>query len=198
VEMDGTEAIQICEKFLIEEQGMEKVELSSIKMVLEGIPQYVAEFFTQHTNRRKVVKHRRYMLQVGVLGKQVKASFISYRLPGSIPKGEMKEMENGMLFNDISVGDGEMVRPGATVRIDYVLSLLDGKLITNTHTQNTSRVFRLESAPFKGMADGLIGMRANGKRKLVIPPSLGYGAEGAKHIPADSTLVIDLVLKSVQ
>lgn len=199
VDMPVREALDICEKFLVETQHVDVMECVSIQLVLEGVPHYKAEYYTEHTNRKKKKKHRRYKLTVGILGKQVKASFISYRLPGTIVKTPMLEMPNGMLYNDITVGDGAQVRRGSTVRIDYVLSLLDGVIVTNTHEENMSRVFKVEDAPIEGIAAGLIGMRANGKRKLVIPPSLAYGRLGFKNlIPPDATLVIDLVLRTVQ
>lgn len=199
IEMTATEAIEIGERYLLDERRVTKAECINLDIVLEGKAHFRAEFMTETQSEEGESQYARWKLQIGLKGKRVKSCFPGYRLPGTVVRSPMLEMPNGMLYNDIKVGDGAAVRRGSTVRIDYVLSLLDGSLVTNTHDQDSSRSFQIENAEFEGLAAGLLGMRAGGKRKLVVPPSLGYGRAGYKEfVPPEATLVIDVVLRTVE
>jgi FKBP-type peptidyl-prolyl cis-trans isomerase len=50
----------------------------------------------------------------------------------------------------------------------------------------------------QGWNEGLVGVKAGGTRRLIIPPSLGYGAQGSGPIPANATLIFDVTVITVQ
>ena len=103
--------------------------------------------------------------------------------------------ESGLIIADIVAGEGDEASPGQTVTVNYTGTLEDG-------TQFDTSIGR---APFsfplgagrviKGWDEGVAGMKVGGKRKLTIPPELGYGSRGAGNvIPANATLIFDLSL----
>jgi peptidylprolyl isomerase len=96
---------------------------------------------------------------------------------------------------DLVVGDGDMATSAATVRIHYVGALFGTGTIFDSSWGRGPASFGLHQV-ILGFSQGIVGMRIGGRRELVIPSSLGYGAAGAPPlIPAHATLVfvIDLL-----
>lgn len=102
---------------------------------------------------------------------------------------------------DIVVGDGPEAKAGDTVSVQYVGAIYDtGKEFDASWDRNQPFSFQLGSGQvIKGWDEGVEGMKVGGRRKLIIPPDLGYGAQGSPpNIPANATLVFIVDLKSVQ
>lgn len=106
---------------------------------------------------------------------------------------------------DITVGSGATATAGRSVSVNYTGWLYDASKTDNKGTQfdsSTGRgvfTFVLGAGQvIAGWDQGVVGMKAGGKRRLIIPPSLGYGAAGVGPIPGNATLVfdIDLILVS--
>lgn len=100
-------------------------------------------------------------------------------------------------ITDLKVGKGAAVKNGDCLVVLYKGTFTNGKVFD----QNDKTLpFVLElghSGVIKGWHQGLVGMKAGGKRKLVIPPSLAYGSKERGPIPANSTLIFEVELLSV-
>lgn len=115
---------------------------------------------------------------------------------------ETKTLSDGLQITDEVVGTGTEAVAGDTVTVNYVGSLADGKIFdASANHGNQGFTFVLGAGQvIKGWDEGVAGMRVGGKRKLVIPPSLGYGSQSVGNglIPPNSTLVFQIELLGVQ
>lgn len=115
------------------------------------------------------------------------------------PIAGMKTLPSGLQFLDTTVGSGQKAAPRLKVRIDYV-----GRLQNGTVFDKGVNDFRLGTGEvIKGWDQGIAGgpgvdpMREGGKRKLILPPALGYGEKVVSTIPPNSTLIFDIELLRV-
>ena len=100
---------------------------------------------------------------------------------------------------DEVVGTGAEAKTGDAVSVHYVGTLTNGTEFDSSRKRNQPFKFTLgQGRVIKGWDQGVVGMKVGGKRKLTIPPSLGYGARGAPPvIPPNSTLVFEIELVSI-
>ncbi len=106
-----------------------------------------------------------------------------------------------LVKKDIVVGDGAEAKQGDTVKVQYVGALYDnGTEFDASWDRNEPFEFALGGGQvIKGWDEGVEGMKVGGRRVLVIPPDLGYGAQGSPPtIPANATLVFVVDLEDVQ
>jgi FKBP-type peptidyl-prolyl cis-trans isomerase FkpA len=107
----------------------------------------------------------------------------------------------GLVITDETVGTGDVAVAGKTVTVNYTGTLADGTVFDST-TKEGGQPFSFAlggGQVIKGWDQGVVGMKVGGKRKLVIPPSLGYGAQGAgSTIPPNATLTFEIDLLSVK
>ncbi|MFO0851313.1 MAG: FKBP-type peptidyl-prolyl cis-trans isomerase [Gemmataceae bacterium] len=118
--------------------------------------------------------------------------------PGKLPDLKSKEWkpqgDKGLKVWDVKEGKGEAVKAGATVTIHYTGWTTDGKVFDSSRPRNDTATFPLGSL-IKGWQEGIPGMKPGGVRRLLIPASLGYGAEGSPpEIPGNATLVFEIEL----
>ena len=105
---------------------------------------------------------------------------------------------SGLTGKDLVVGKGTVAGPNASVTVQYVGALWSGKVFDASWTDSGPASFQL-SGVIPGFKDAIIGMAVGGRREIVIPPALGYGAAGQPPtIPANSTLVFVIDLLQVQ
>jgi FKBP-type peptidyl-prolyl cis-trans isomerase len=108
----------------------------------------------------------------------------------------------GLKYIDVKVGCGPAVKAGNTVNVIYSGWLQStGKLFDSTYLHGTTP-FPVQNVGqaqvISGWNIGLIGMKVGGTRRLIIPPALGYGAQGSPPtIPANSTLIFDVTVVSI-
>lgn len=108
--------------------------------------------------------------------------------------GQVVTLAGGLQIKDIEVGSGPVVVKGKRVSIRYQGMLTNGKVFDTNMPRGAPLQFIVGTGEvIKGMDNGVIGMKRGGKRRLVIPPSIGYGVAGAPPtIPGNSTLIFDV------
>jgi FKBP-type peptidyl-prolyl cis-trans isomerase FkpA len=108
---------------------------------------------------------------------------------------------DGLKYGDIKAGAGPAVKNGDKVKVQYTGWLTDSGVQFDTSRQAGRGAFDVTvgaGGVIKGWDEGLVGMKAGGKRRLVIPSELAYGAQGRPPtIPANATLTFDIELVSI-
>ncbi len=113
-----------------------------------------------------------------------------------VPEGESPSYQ--LELDDLGVGDGEEARAGQVVEVHYVgVSWSDGQQFDASWDRGKTFKFKLGKGDvIPGWDQGVTGMKVGGRRRITIPPMLGYGKRGAGGvIKPDETLVfvVDLV-----
>ena len=108
--------------------------------------------------------------------------------------------DSGLKIEELSEGEGETAAAGQQVSVHYTGWLTDGQKFDSSVDRNQPFQFALgRGMVIRGWDEGVAGMKVGGKRKLTIPPHLGYGAQGAGGvIPPNATLVFEVELLGVQ
>jgi hypothetical protein len=98
----------------------------------------------------------------------------------------------------LAPGKGPAAKPGDTVRVHYVGTLADGTKFDSSRDRKKPLDFTIGlGTVIRGWDQGVAGMRQGEKRKLVIPPSLAYGANGPPGIPPNATLTFEVELLAI-
>ena len=116
-------------------------------------------------------------------------------------KGNTEEMGNGLIIEDLVVGEGAEAQDYNKVVVNYTGSLEDGSVFDSSLNPGREPfTFTLGvGSVIKGWDLGVKGMKVGGKRKLTIPPELGYGDQGAGGlIPPGATLIFEVDLLEVE
>ena len=116
-----------------------------------------------------------------------------------IAAGKGAEPTNKVLVKTLKQGDGTLVCPGAKVKVNYVGALWNGTVFDSSYQKGQPIEFSLAQV-VKGWGYGLAHAHVGDRVELVIPASLGYGAQGNPSIPPNSTLVfvVDILGASTQ
>jgi FKBP-type peptidyl-prolyl cis-trans isomerase len=112
---------------------------------------------------------------------------------------ELITTPSGLQYEDIVIGTGAEATAGLRVEVHYTGTLTNGDKFDSSKDRNRPFAFKLGvKQVIAGWDEGVAGMKVGGKRKLVIPPDLGYGARGAGDaIPPNATLVFEVELLGV-
>ena len=113
---------------------------------------------------------------------------------------EVIKTASGLQYEELVVGSGPEAKAGQNVTAHYHGTLPDGKVFDSSVTRGDPFKFKLGAGQvIKGWDEGIAGMKVGGKRRLTIPPELGYGARGAGGvIPPNATLIFDVELLDVK
>ncbi len=125
--------------------------------------------------------------------------------PPPLPAGAVTVTTgSGLQYVDVAVGSGGTVaQSGNRVRVRYTGWLTNNKFFDTSVGGPPLEFILGQKAVIDGFDEGIRGMRPGGKRRLIIPPSLGYGSQpvtnnaGVVVIPANSTLIFDVELLTV-
>ena len=107
---------------------------------------------------------------------------------------------SGLKYVEIKEGTGATPKPGQTVVVHYTGTLENGTKFDSSRDRNDPLKFKIGVGQvIKGWDEGLSTMKVGGRRKLIIPPELGYGSAGAGGvIPPNATLLFDVELLKIQ
>lgn len=111
----------------------------------------------------------------------------------AIDLAAMTKTPSGLYYQDLAPGSGNAVKVGEQATVRYSGWLPNGKLFDSGSFPFTVGAGMV----IEGFDEGVLGMRVGGKRKLVIPPGLGYGNQGQGSIPPNSTLIFEVELQKI-
>jgi peptidylprolyl isomerase len=113
--------------------------------------------------------------------------------------GQKMTTPSGLEYTDETIGTGAMPVAGQHVSVLYVGTLQDGTTFDSSVDRHAPFVFQIgKGEVIKGWDEGVMSMHVGGKRKLVIPPQLAYGARGAGGvIPPNATIIFEVELLAV-
>lgn len=115
------------------------------------------------------------------------------------PEGKEVTTASGLQYIDLKMGTGATAQAGHTVSVHYSGWLENGTPFDSSLERGQPFSFPLGAGRvIKGWDEGVQGMQVGGKRKLIIPSHLGYGARGAGNaIPPHATLIFEVELLAV-
>lgn len=120
-------------------------------------------------------------------------------LPDAGEKPAVQPNVTKLESTDLVVGTGAVAEPGKAVTVHYRGTLTNGTEFDASRKHGEPFTFNLGAREvIRGWDEGVKGMKVGGKRKLVIPPSLGYGEDGQGPIPPNATLVFEVELLDVK
>jgi peptidylprolyl isomerase len=170
-----------------------------VKVVLNGqvVNDVMVDQYTKGAGGHKALADRP---QVGYVGLQSHESGGKFE-PIDFRDIEIKDLTtalpSGLHYVDLTEGTGAVVPGGATVEAHYTGTLADGTKFGSSRDQGQTLTFPLAKV-IPGWQEGIPGMKVGGRRKLVIPPELGYGARGrGRVIPPNALLVFDVEVVSL-
>lgn len=146
------------------------------------------------------------VLIIGILTLGIASLFI-FRITDSFLPNKQAEPAKTMgiadtkdlKIEDIKIGDGREVKSGDNIAINYLGTLPDGTKFDSSYDRGEPFETQIGTGQvIKGWDLGVIGMKVGGKRKLTIPPSLGYGQQAVGPIPANSTLIFEVELVDIK
>jgi FKBP-type peptidyl-prolyl cis-trans isomerase FkpA len=125
---------------------------------------------------------------------------LNYAASLGVNLSQMTRTPSGLYYKDEVVGGGAAAAKGSSVTVDYTGWLHTGKQFDSSVGKQPFTINRLGNGEvIPGWDEGLVGARAGGRRLLVIPSSLAYGAGGAGDvIPPNATLVFRIDVRSVR
>ncbi len=111
-------------------------------------------------------------------------------------------LPGGLKYIDISVGSGATAQTGSSISVQYIGWLASNRQKFDSSYDHGGKPFTLtlgQGKVIKGWDEGLVGMKAGGTRRLIIPGALAFGPQGSPPtIPPNATLIFDVTLVSVQ
>jgi FKBP-type peptidyl-prolyl cis-trans isomerase len=120
--------------------------------------------------------------------------------PTPLPTPQEVVTPSGLRYTDLQVGEGAEAAKGKTVEIHYTGWLEDKTKFDSSLDPSHPFTFRIGiDDVIQGWHQGIAGMKVGGRRRLVVPPELGYGKQGvARVVPPNATLIFEVELVNVR
>ena len=114
--------------------------------------------------------------------------------------GEATYSDSGLGIIEIEPGSGPTPETGQTLSVHYTGWLSDGTRFASTHDEGQPVAFVLGNGQvIDAWDEGLATMRVGGKRRLIVPAELGYGAEGRdRYVPPNTDVIFDIELQEIR
>ena len=134
------------------------------------------------------------ILLVVILAVAAVVYVVKYRGPSEV------RTASGLKYTDLVEGTGPTPQPGQTVSVHYLGTLQNGTKFDSSYDRGAPMEYKIGvQSMIKGWDEGVSTMRVGGKRRLIVPPALGYGPSGRPpKIPPNSTLVFEIELLSAK
>ena len=122
----------------------------------------------------------------------------------SSPLGDATEIgasqvtSTGLKITELAIGDGQEAIAGTKVSVNYKGTLENGDEFDSSYGRGPFEFSLGAGMVIKGWDEGVAGMKVGGKRRLIIPPELGYGSRGIGPIPPNSVLNFEVELLNVK
>jgi len=117
-------------------------------------------------------------------------------------KGTPVTNADGLQCLDLKVGSGKVAQQGSTVSVEYSGWLASNGKKFDSSYDHGAQPFSVsplgQASVIQGWNEGLVGMKAGGIRRIILPASLAYGPQGNQGIPPNATLIFDVTAVSVQ
>ena len=114
------------------------------------------------------------------------------------PGATFESATGELIVQDRVIGTGAVAEPGTLLTVNYVGALQDGTVFDSSASHGAPYPFTLGVGEvIKGWDQGLVGMKVGGRRVIIVPPELGFGAQEFGPIPANSTLIFTVELLEV-
>lgn len=119
--------------------------------------------------------------------------------PAAIEDALVGNRIDKLVVTDVQIGEGEGVKKGDTVVVNYIGTLQNGQEFDNSYKKGASFSFKVgDNKIIDGWNEGMLGMKAGGQRIIIIPSAMAYGTEGYGPIPANATLVYAIELLQIE
>jgi Domain of Unknown Function (DUF1080)/FKBP-type peptidyl-prolyl cis-trans isomerase len=160
-----------------------------VKIVLNGqvVNDANVDQFTKGAGGHKALSERPKIGYVGLQSHESKVDFRNIEI-----KDLTTRTASGLRFVDLVEGTGSVVPAGATIEGQFTGYLVDGTKFEDSRNGSAPTKIPLMGL-IPGLREGFTGMKVGGRRKLIIPPDLGFGVKGRPgKIPPDAILVFDI------
>lgn len=186
---------------LIAEQGDVKLNEAQVNQAISDVlngkitEEKIAELSdTLQKFQQKAMEKEQAKLKA--IADEAKTAGDKYRADYAKQNG-VKATKSGLLYKVDNAGKGDEIKASDTVKVHYTGKLPNGKVFDSSVERGQPVEFRLDQV-IKGWTEGLQLVKKGGKIELVIPPELGYGAQGAgASIPPNSTLIFEVEVLDV-